>query len=141
MLSGSFPIFVLSNHTTCCQIQTGATVPLIPIKYNHLAIGTFLLYYSYIMYMHNGDHKRKSLLTRDTKAALGPHSQSSEPSRTSVTRDVNKITDSSYSLGIRTFQRKRIRKNGSGSTTPALIITAYSMYDYEYDVLKTISNS
>jgi hypothetical protein len=28
MLSGSFPIFVLSNHTTCCQTQTGATVHL-----------------------------------------------------------------------------------------------------------------
>jgi hypothetical protein len=28
MLSGSFPIFVLSSHTTCCQTQTGATVPL-----------------------------------------------------------------------------------------------------------------
>jgi hypothetical protein len=28
MLSGSFPIFVLSNHITFCQTQTGATVPL-----------------------------------------------------------------------------------------------------------------
>jgi hypothetical protein len=28
MLSGSFPIFVLSNHTTFCQTQNGATVPL-----------------------------------------------------------------------------------------------------------------
>jgi hypothetical protein len=28
MLSGSFAIFVLSNHTTCCQTQIGATVPL-----------------------------------------------------------------------------------------------------------------
>jgi hypothetical protein len=28
MLSGSFPIFSLSNHTTFSQTQTGATVPL-----------------------------------------------------------------------------------------------------------------
>ncbi len=28
MLSGSFPIFALSNHTTFSQTQTGATVPL-----------------------------------------------------------------------------------------------------------------
>jgi hypothetical protein len=28
MLSGSFPIFALSNHTTFSQAQTGATVPL-----------------------------------------------------------------------------------------------------------------
>jgi hypothetical protein len=28
MLSGTFAFFVLSNHTTCCQTQTGATVPL-----------------------------------------------------------------------------------------------------------------
>jgi hypothetical protein len=28
MFSGSFAIFVLSNHTTCCQTQTGGTVPL-----------------------------------------------------------------------------------------------------------------
>jgi hypothetical protein len=28
MLSGSSPIFPLSNHTTCSQTQTGATVPL-----------------------------------------------------------------------------------------------------------------
>jgi hypothetical protein len=28
MLSGSSPIFALSNHTTCSQTQTGATVSL-----------------------------------------------------------------------------------------------------------------
>ncbi len=28
MLSGSSPIFALSNHTTCSRGQTGATVPL-----------------------------------------------------------------------------------------------------------------
>jgi hypothetical protein len=28
MLSGSFPIFAPSNHTTFSQTQTGATVPL-----------------------------------------------------------------------------------------------------------------
>ncbi len=28
MLSGSFPIFALSNHTTFSQTQTGVTVPL-----------------------------------------------------------------------------------------------------------------
>ncbi len=28
MLSGSFPIFALSNHTTFSQTQTGATVPI-----------------------------------------------------------------------------------------------------------------
>jgi hypothetical protein len=28
MLSGSFAIFALSNHTTFSQTQTGATVPL-----------------------------------------------------------------------------------------------------------------
>jgi hypothetical protein len=28
MLSGSFPIFALSNHTTFNQTQTGVTVPL-----------------------------------------------------------------------------------------------------------------
>jgi hypothetical protein len=28
MLSGSFPIFALSNHTTFSQTQTGTTVPL-----------------------------------------------------------------------------------------------------------------
>jgi hypothetical protein len=28
MLSGSSPIFALSNHITCSQTQTGATVPL-----------------------------------------------------------------------------------------------------------------
>jgi hypothetical protein len=28
MLSGSFPIFALSNHTTFSQTQSGATVPL-----------------------------------------------------------------------------------------------------------------
>jgi hypothetical protein len=27
-LSGSSPIFALSNHTTCSQTQAGATVPL-----------------------------------------------------------------------------------------------------------------
>ncbi len=33
MLSGSFPIFALSNHTTFSQTQTGATVPLIEMPY------------------------------------------------------------------------------------------------------------
>ncbi len=36
MLSGSSPIFALSNHTTCSQTQTGATVPLnliLTVKY------------------------------------------------------------------------------------------------------------
>ncbi len=28
VLSGSFPIFALSNHTTFSQTQTGVTVPL-----------------------------------------------------------------------------------------------------------------
>jgi hypothetical protein len=34
MLSGSSPIFVLSNHTTCSQTQTGATVPLNKVKHH-----------------------------------------------------------------------------------------------------------
>jgi hypothetical protein len=32
MFSGSFAIFVLSNHTTCCQTQIGATVPLMALR-------------------------------------------------------------------------------------------------------------
>ncbi len=34
MLSGSFPIFALSNHTTFSQTQTGATVPLKTCYFN-----------------------------------------------------------------------------------------------------------
>ncbi len=33
-LSGSSPIFALSNPTTCSQTQTGATVPLNPVRQN-----------------------------------------------------------------------------------------------------------
>jgi hypothetical protein len=42
MLSGSFAIFVLSNHTTCCQTQTGATVPL---KCRYLRLVFFLTFW------------------------------------------------------------------------------------------------
>jgi hypothetical protein len=37
MLSGSSPVFVLSNHTTFSQTQTGTTVPLKLLIHTHIA--------------------------------------------------------------------------------------------------------